>query len=162
MISDDHFVLRTANVHCNKKNTFRRLPHLMRASTRQTKLTIETLHPLHIIGISHGNNRPWSHRNDILRVNEASGVIESIHFPVRQSFAEEIFLLEALLLTFTICQPDEFVFSVNQSTFGVMFVGAKVVKKLLVGSVVTCHLDVLLVDLCHSERIGLGVLIVTA
>jgi hypothetical protein len=98
-------------------------------------------------------------------MNETSRVIYSIHLAVCQSFAEEVVLFEAPLLTLTIGETDVLMLRVSQSALWVVFVSAEIVEELLV-SFGRCHVtlifDIFVSDLRHSERIWLGVLVISA
>lgn len=94
----------------------------------------------------------------------AERVVHSIHLLVSQSFAKEKFFLEASLLTFAVAESEVLMLGVDQRAFRVMFVSAEIIEELLVRAIhhhMTLVLDVLVVDLRHTKRVGLGVFIVT-
>lgn len=96
-------------------------------------------------------------------MNETTRVIDTIHLLIGDSLAEEELFLETLLLTLAIGKSNILMLSIHKSRVRIMLIGAKIIQELLIGSIhhnMTLILNILVVKLCDSKRVGLGVLVV--
>lgn len=96
-------------------------------------------------------------------MDETSRVVNAIHFLVRDAFAEEELLLETLFLALAVSEADILMLSIHKSRVRIVLVGTKIIEELLIGSIhhnMTLILNILVVKLRDSKRVGLGVLVV--